>query len=198
VYYIEVAALEDKHLRDDDPLAQTLAARQRIDWRELRFEPFDAPQVRRTLAQMAQQIAQRVMMQEREPERREAAEQDLSVEEDDQVSRFVPTRSIRSRDPGSARLIGEQPGAASGQPDTQSREAASARVFISYKRHVDPDETLALQLHSELVQAGHEPFIDQTMAIGTDWALEIEQQIAQSDFLLVLLSDASVYSEMVA
>jgi formylglycine-generating enzyme required for sulfatase activity len=68
VYYIEVAALEDKHLRNDDPLAQTLAARQRVDWRELRFESFDAPQVRRTLAQMAQQIARRVVVQGPDPQ----------------------------------------------------------------------------------------------------------------------------------
>jgi formylglycine-generating enzyme required for sulfatase activity len=75
VYYIEVAALEDKRLHDDDPLAQTLAARQRIDWRELRFEELNSPQVRRTLAQMAKQIAQHVIVQERERKRREAAEQ---------------------------------------------------------------------------------------------------------------------------
>jgi hypothetical protein len=75
VYYIEVAALEDKHLRADDPLAQTLAARQRIDWRDLRFESFEEPQVRRMLAQMAQQIARRIVAQERERQQHEAAEQ---------------------------------------------------------------------------------------------------------------------------
>jgi flagellar biosynthesis GTPase FlhF len=75
VYYIEVAALENVDLRVNDPLMQTLAARQRIDWRELRFEPFDAPQIRRTLAQMAQQIAQHVMMLQERERKRDATEE---------------------------------------------------------------------------------------------------------------------------
>jgi F-box protein 11 len=57
VYFIRVPALEDAALRDDDPLAQTLAAHQYIDWRDLRFEPFNAPPVRRALEQMAMRIA---------------------------------------------------------------------------------------------------------------------------------------------
>jgi formylglycine-generating enzyme required for sulfatase activity len=57
VYYISVPALEDLSRRVNDPLAQTIAARQRMDWRELRFERFDSPRVRRMLAQMAEQIA---------------------------------------------------------------------------------------------------------------------------------------------
>lgn len=57
VYYINVPALEKPALRAKDPLAQTIAARQRMDWRELRFEGFDSPRVRRMLAQMAEQIA---------------------------------------------------------------------------------------------------------------------------------------------
>src|SRR5215213_2578884 len=73
-----------------------------------------------------------------------------------------------------------------------------ARVFISYKRDVKPDETLALDLKSALTQAGHHTFIDQTMLLGVEWALEIERQIKKSDFLLVLLSEASAQSEMVA
>jgi hypothetical protein len=73
-----------------------------------------------------------------------------------------------------------------------------ARVFISYKRDVKPDETLAHDLQSALTQAGHHSFIDQTMLLGVEWALEIERQIKKSDFLLVLLSEASAQSEMVA
>jgi hypothetical protein len=57
VYFIRVPALEDAALRADDPLAQTLAARQRIDWRELRFEHFSAPPVRRAIAHIAERIA---------------------------------------------------------------------------------------------------------------------------------------------
>lgn len=57
VYFITIPALEKPDLRAHDPLIQTIDARQRIDWRDLRFESFDSPQVRRTLAQMAIQIA---------------------------------------------------------------------------------------------------------------------------------------------
>jgi tetratricopeptide (TPR) repeat protein len=57
VYYIRVPALEDPARRAHDPLAQTLAVRQWMDWRDLRFETFEAPQVRHKMAQMAQQIA---------------------------------------------------------------------------------------------------------------------------------------------
>gem|GEM_PF-458441 len=74
---------------------------------------------------------------------------------------------------------------------------AQARVFISYKRHAEPDEGLALALFRALGAAGHAPFIDQTMTVGTNWRAEIEQQIERSDFLIVLLSGASAHSEMV-
>jgi formylglycine-generating enzyme required for sulfatase activity len=57
VYYIRVPALERAHLRAHDPLAQTLAARQYIDWRRLRRRPFDLPEVHDRLAEMAEQIA---------------------------------------------------------------------------------------------------------------------------------------------
>ncbi|MFP4439637.1 MAG: tetratricopeptide repeat protein [Chloroflexaceae bacterium] len=57
VYYISVPALENPTRRVNDPLAQTPAAHQRMDWRELRFERFDSPRVRRMLAQMSEQIA---------------------------------------------------------------------------------------------------------------------------------------------
>lgn len=72
-----------------------------------------------------------------------------------------------------------------------------ARIFISYKRSAEPDEGLALDLHRMLGTAGHQVFIDQAMTIGTNWRREIEQQIEAADFLIVLLSEASVHSEMV-
>ena len=73
-----------------------------------------------------------------------------------------------------------------------------AQIFISYKRHADPDEPLAMRLRTALEQAGHQVFIDQSLPIGVTWAQEINRQIAASDFMVVLLSAASVQSEMVA
>lgn len=70
-------------------------------------------------------------------------------------------------------------------------------LFISYKRNITPDEPLAKRLSVALKQAGHQIFIDQSMKIGTEWAKEIEHQISTSDFMLVLLSESSIHSEMV-
>ncbi|MBD2302208.1 AAA-like domain-containing protein [Nostoc sp. FACHB-190] len=70
------------------------------------------------------------------------------------------------------------------------------RVFISYKRNVDPDEIVALQVCQALAKQ-HQVFIDQTMLVGTRWAERIEAEIRQADFLITFLSAQSVHSEMV-
>jgi formylglycine-generating enzyme required for sulfatase activity len=56
IYYIESDVLEDEALRAADPLAKTLHERQRQDWRELRFESFEAGSVRRGLERLAREI----------------------------------------------------------------------------------------------------------------------------------------------
>ena len=53
VYYVSTPELDEPARRDADPLAKVLAARQFADWRELRFEPFTSPVVRKALAQLA-------------------------------------------------------------------------------------------------------------------------------------------------
>lgn len=53
VYYVSAPQLEDPVGREDDELARLLASRQFADWRELRFEPFTSPVVRRAIAQLA-------------------------------------------------------------------------------------------------------------------------------------------------
>ncbi|NJM71458.1 MAG: TIR domain-containing protein [Scytonema sp. RU_4_4] len=70
------------------------------------------------------------------------------------------------------------------------------RIFLSYKRDVEPDEAVASQVFQALSQQ-HEVFIDQLMLVGTRWAERIEGEIRQADFLIVFLSSRSVYSEMV-
>jgi len=70
------------------------------------------------------------------------------------------------------------------------------RLFISYKRGVEPDEPVALEIFQALSQ-DYEVFIDQTMTVGTRWAERIEAEIRQSDFLITFLSAHSVHSEMV-
>ncbi|AFY58454.1 ATPase,TIR domain-containing protein [Rivularia sp. PCC 7116] len=77
----------------------------------------------------------------------------------------------------------------------QDNSQAGKRIFISYKRDVQPDEEIALQIVQAL-SAEHQVFIDQKILVGTSWAELIETEIRHSDFLIVLLSEHSVHSEM--
>ena len=56
VYYISTGEMDDPGLREADEMARELASRQFADWRELRFEPFTSPQVRKTVAQLASRM----------------------------------------------------------------------------------------------------------------------------------------------
>ena len=78
-------------------------------------------------------------------------------------------------------------------PDT---DRAKARIFISYKRAVEPDERVALEVHHALA-AAHDVFIDRSIEIGDPWGEEIAQRIGDADFFIVFLSAASVASDMV-
>jgi parallel beta-helix repeat protein len=53
VYYVSTPDLDNPKLREGDDLAQVIASRQFTDWRDLRFEPFTSPLVRKKLAQLA-------------------------------------------------------------------------------------------------------------------------------------------------
>lgn len=79
----------------------------------------------------------------------------------------------------------------------QSKGATTRkRVFISYKRNVEPDESLALFLHQAISQH-HDVFIDQVMPVGTAWGERIQQELEACDFLVPLLSANAAHSEMV-
>ncbi len=56
VYYIGAPELDDPKRREADKLARVLASRQFADWRELRFEPFTSPVVRRAVAELAHRM----------------------------------------------------------------------------------------------------------------------------------------------
>jgi AAA-like domain/TIR domain len=71
-----------------------------------------------------------------------------------------------------------------------------SQIFISYKRDETFDESIVSEIQRELGDT-HEVIIDRLMEIGTRWAEWIDQEIRQSDFLIVLLSEASAHSEMV-
>ncbi|MEV8552521.1 right-handed parallel beta-helix repeat-containing protein [Streptomyces glaucescens] len=56
VYYIGAREMDDPAWRERSELAGVLHSRQHVDWRELRFEPFSSPVVRRAIAQLAKQM----------------------------------------------------------------------------------------------------------------------------------------------
>ncbi|MBV9791825.1 MAG: AAA-like domain-containing protein [Chloroflexi bacterium] len=70
------------------------------------------------------------------------------------------------------------------------------RIFISYKRDSDPDETVARQVF-EALQARHYVFIDRAMRVGARWGDMIEAELRRADYLIVFLSEHSIHSEMV-
>ncbi len=74
---------------------------------------------------------------------------------------------------------------------------ASAKIFISYKRNVEPDHSLAGRVCDALRQQGHDVFIDRTLTVGQVWAAEIEKNVRGCDFLIVFLTAASSESTMV-
>src|SRR5215208_216593 len=71
-----------------------------------------------------------------------------------------------------------------------------AKVFISYKRNIAPDTSVATAVYESLRQE-HEVFIDTTIQVGEKWAERIQKAIKESDYLISLLSTHSVNSEMV-
>lgn len=71
-----------------------------------------------------------------------------------------------------------------------------AKIFISYKRNVEPDTPVATAVYDALRQE-HEVFIDTTIQVGEKWAERIQKAIKESDYLIIFLSGNSVHSEMV-
>jgi class 3 adenylate cyclase len=76
--------------------------------------------------------------------------------------------------------------------------ARAAQVALLYKRNAQPDEELLQLLETHLKEAGFQVFIDRHLAIGVEWAREIERQIRASEAIVPLLSAAAVESEMLA
>lgn len=71
-----------------------------------------------------------------------------------------------------------------------------AKIFISYKRNVTPDTPVATAVFESL-RHDHNVFMDTTLQVGEKWAERIQNEIKQSDYLIIFLSEHSVHSEMV-
>jgi hypothetical protein len=71
------------------------------------------------------------------------------------------------------------------------------RFFISYRRRAPLDSRLAAFLEKRLADDGCDVFVDVSMPVGIDWSAEIGRRIEWCDYLVVLLSEGSISSEMV-
>ena len=80
-------------------------------------------------------------------------------------------------------------------PFSHATSCSASRLFIIYKRNAMPDASLAKQLHAAFSEY-HRVFIDQSLQVGTEWARELDNEIRQSDFVIALLSEQAVESEM--
>ena len=110
----------------------------------------------------------------------------------------VPNKDVASKKPSQTAKPESEPAE---PPITQSvasspQSGGRSRIFISYKRGVEPDEPIARAVY-EALSAEHDVFLDQTMPVGAPWAERIEQALQRSDVLIILLSAQSVHSEMV-
>lgn len=56
VYYISASQVDTPEQYKTDKLVSALASRQYFDWREYRFEPFDAPLTRKAMATLAKRV----------------------------------------------------------------------------------------------------------------------------------------------
>lgn len=70
-------------------------------------------------------------------------------------------------------------------------------IFISYRRNAQPDEALALHLARALSQS-YTLYFNQARATDSAWVERVHNELAASDFVVVLLSEETVKSEVVA
>jgi DNA-binding SARP family transcriptional activator len=82
------------------------------------------------------------------------------------------------------------------KPEARTEATHREQVALLYKRHAEPDEHLLKLLEAQLKAHGFQVFIDRHLAVGVEWAREIERQIRASDAVVPLLSIASAPSEM--
>jgi hypothetical protein len=82
--------------------------------------------------------------------------------------------------------------------ESRGHRGSGSRVVLLYKRCAQPDEEVLALLEAELQRAGHSVFVDRHLAVGVEWAKEIEREIRTADAVIPLLSTASMHSEMLA
>lgn len=72
------------------------------------------------------------------------------------------------------------------------------KVVVLHYRRVERDRRISKLIEEHLRDKGHTVFVDRYVDVGITWAREIEQHIREADFVIPLLSAASIVSEMLA
>jgi len=75
-------------------------------------------------------------------------------------------------------------------------EDRQPKAVLLYKRNSTPEAQLLELLERGLAEFGIKVFVDRHIQVGVQWAREIESKIRSADSVVVLLSDASLESEM--
>ena len=86
-------------------------------------------------------------------------------------------------------------------PEPISEAVSNAKlgeIALLYKRNSRPDEKILTLLESDLRKEGYHIFVDRHLQVGMEWAHEIEQRVSNAYAVIVLLSEMSVTSEMLA
>lgn len=78
------------------------------------------------------------------------------------------------------------------------KQKGATRIALLYKRNAEPDQTLLWLIESHLKGLGCEVFIDRHLAVGVEWAREINAQIRGANAVIPLISEISLQSEMLA
>ncbi len=81
-------------------------------------------------------------------------------------------------------------------PVTVSVGTQPVRVVLLYRRTCALEERLVWALERHLIREGFAVFIDRHLAMGVNWAAEIEAQIRTADAVVPLISAVSAISEM--
>lgn len=105
---------------------------------------------------------------------------------------------IKLRKPRSAQSKRQRVAAQDDREAPESSTTRTARIFISY-RSQSPDRELAQQFFDALKAMGHEAFMaGESIHWGENWIERIDEELKRCDYFLLLLSEKSASSDMVA
>ena len=73
-------------------------------------------------------------------------------------------------------------------------QASGTKVFVSYKR--EASSAFALLAATAMIQKGIDAFVDMQLEPSTQWKVELEQNIRQSDYFVIILNKETLTSDV--